>query len=732
MVIQSIKIAVRLQCWLLGCLMMPLNSWADIPDIKIATTPLYACSTTTSNTLMPGLLHALSNMAVSTTELTDQPVFVYQSGFYASGWKGSLRKIPFILDANGMPNLSKTADWDAADILTGIGSSQAPVSSMEKRKVYTARAQATNGLTAVEFNWANLTSAQQSFLNSSLPDSVNDGLGEKRLDYLRGGRLFEQNRQGGMFRTRGNILGDIVNSNLVYIGAPVPGIRGNGYDQFYQSNKLRNRVIYAGANDGMLHAFDADSGIELFSYIPSSLFPALSQLTRPDYSHHPYVDGMIAVSDARIADTWKTILVSGMGGGAQGLFALDVTTPSSFGSGIGLLWEFTDSDDSEMGNLMGMPAIAKFRTGTANGKPVHQYFAVISSGLNNYKDDGIGKFNSSGAGVLFLLSLDKLPSEKWELNKNYFKFKTPIKDVTNPNGLSTPALVVGVDGAVRYAYAGDLQGNLWRFDFSGELPWLQAQNIDTPLFTAKDNAGNVQPVTTQPKVVFAPGGGYLVLFGTGKLIEEADKTPTSFRTQSFYGIHDTTTSQDKPISRNQLALRTLVKGSDGALLVKGDPFTYGTAEGGKRGWYFDFMDSDKTGERSVTNPVTAFGNLFFNTLILDNTLCEKSGGRSYALNALSGLTLNEESTGNLSQIGLLGSPIVFRSEIKQMASIPTGKAPAQKKYAVFNFGTGGAKGSVAPFKNGTNEIDMAGVMTKRLSWREIVNWQELRNAAASR
>ncbi len=207
--------------------------------------------------------------------------------------------------------------------------------------------------------------------------------------------------------------------------------------------------------------------------------------------------------------------------------------------------------------------------------------------------------------------------------------------LTLQNGLSSPALVVGNDGAVRYAYAGDLQGNMWRFDFT--LGALASKTLSTPLFTAKDKDDVRQPITEQPKVVFAPGGGYVVLFGTGKYVEDADAAAGNFKTQSFYGILDTT--YDNVSGRSKLEARTLAKdtaaGSD-AMAVTGNNFTYGTSSGQKMGWYFDFKDSggtSGTGERSVTNPLVAYGRLFFNSLVTGSDPCATGGGRTYGLSA---------------------------------------------------------------------------------------------------
>ncbi len=671
----------------------------------------------------------MSGISASATKISSDGAFVYQSGFNTSRWSGSLKKMAVTLDETGAVQIATAAGWDAAVILTGT-SGQAPSPAPGDRKIYTARIDAAKVLNTVSFEWSELATDQQTLLDSSPGSRTRDKLGEKRLDYLRGVRSLEIGRPGGMFRARDSLLGDIINSSPVYVGAPAASVQGNGYQEFFEANKDRAKTVYVGANDGMLHAFGAAEGNELFAYMPNALIKEVNQLTATDYVHRPYVDGALTVSDALIAGKWKTILASGMGGGAQGVFALDVTDPARFGDGAGVIFEFTDSDDADMGNIVGAPTIAKFKTKITKGIPEYRYFVAVPSGLNNYRNDGAGRFNDTGQGALFLLALDKRPSEKWQSGINYYKFKMPVGDAGLQSGVAAPMLAAGSDGAVRYAYAGDLQGNVWRFDFTGIAPWSGALGSSPykPLFTARDADGNRQPITTQLKLVFAPGGGYLVLFGTGKFIEEADAAPGNFKTQSFYAIADTTNPSHRIAGRSELMPRSLAKipgKSSGAIQITGDAFTYGTTSGHKKGWYFDFTASDKTGERSVTNPLIAYGQLFFNSLIPGGDPCAAGGGRSYFLDTLTGLPSGGKATGFLSEVGLPGSPVLFETGVETGGRNAIGKRSVKKKAAIFNAGTGGVKGRIAPASNGAGDFS---VPAGRFSWREIFNWQEMRDA----
>lgn len=724
----------------------------------------------------------ISGVTLTSTRIATDNAYVYQPGFDPSKWSGSVLKLEMSYDEEaGTVEIQDTAypTWDAGIVLTGKEAVTKPPSpavaanpAPANRKIYTATSNEDGSLNTVEFKWGSLTAAQQTYLNTSpvLPYEADD-LGEQRVSYLRGVRSDEIGYPDGVFRTRDRVLGDIINSNPTWVGPPAAYVRGEGYKSFYdtykdtvdaQGNVTQGRApaVYVGSNDGMLHAFHADNGVELFAYVPNAVIAGLNQLTDPTYVHRPYVDGQMNVLEAEVGGGWKTILASGMGGGAQGAFVLDVTNPASFSTGLGAIWEFTDHNDGDMGNLMSPPVVAKFRVGTGgDGLPEYKHFVVVPSGFNNYQDDG--HKSETGEGALFLLSLDKPATEAWLENKNYYKFNTPVKDVSDkplPNGLSTPGFVVGGDGAVRFAYAGDAQGNLWRFDFTGEKPWTGALNT-TPLFTAKDASGQRQPITQEPKIVFAPGGGYVVLFGTGKFIDNADVVARDFQTQSFYAIYDTT--KNTVSGRTQLAERELADyNSDGndAFTVTGVKFNYGvpteTGSAVKMGWYLDFPGSGTgnadacsadladcgTGERSVTTALVAYGNLFFNSLITGNNPCEKGGGRTYGVCALSGfpfdgsgncITDGSGITGYISEVGMLSSPVLFDVGTIVGTRDSLGQRTVSKKYAVFNFGTGGKAGTASAAKGSGGE-DFTGVFypqAGRSSWREVLNYEELRKEA---
>jgi len=643
----------------------------------------------------------------------------FQASFDPSDWSGHLERYA-VLASDGRLAAAPPS-WDAGAILTG-SAIQPPRPAPSARRIYTAIVQTDGRLQTVPFEWAQLSDVQRALLNlpSSAPHSKPDGLGEMRLAYLRGDRTLE----GHPFRRRSSVLGDAVNSNPLYVSAPSPvaqaADQGNSYAAFSQRYQSRRNMLYLGANDGMLHAFDASDGIELFAYVPDALMSALSSLASPDYVHRAFVDGPAIAAEAWTGDRWRTVLVSAMGGGAQGIFALDVTNPDHFERA---LWEFTDQDDPMMGNVTTTPQIARFQLHA--GVPEYRYFAVVASGLNNYANDG--HRSAAGKGALFLLALDKPADVAWQLNVNYFRVITPISDPTLANALAAPVLVTDLDGIVRYAYAGDLQGNLWRLDFQGSAPWSDK----TALFVARDANGRRQPISQQPKVAYALGGGYLILFGTGSLIEKADRSPTGFAPQSYYAILDTLARPADVVSGRKELTRRVLSGSlnDASLSLSGSEI-----EPGSKGWYVDFLDAAETGERSLNSGTLLGGVLYFNTLVPGRDSCAPAQARSYALDVLSGLgsplaTVTSNS-GFVSApfVGVLQTmyaaapvalPVADSTTSRQIGS----RVAVDKRFDIANFGTtdsGRVRG-----------VGRASVTLRagRLSWREVANWRELHAAA---
>ncbi len=615
----------------------------------------------------------------------DGALFVIQTSGDIPKAFGSVQRRALTVDRDGAVKLAADVAWDAALALPAAGN----------RNIFSSdRSGAT-----FAFDWASLPPATRSLLDQPEAGAAADGLGELRTAFLRGERSEE-----GRFRKRAGVLGDIVNSMPLIVGAPPPSISDSAYAAFRERFKQRDLTVYIGANDGMLHAFSAATGAELFAYVPEALTANLSLLASPAYKPRPWVDGSAAHGEVRIGAGWRTVLAVGMGMGARGVFALDITDPAHFARGMGALWEFSDADDPAMGHVREAPLIGKVTRDRGVKGAAEGYFAIVSSGINKL---------APGGGTLFLLALDKPAGAAWRRGANYFGIATPAGSATMANALSSPALVVRSDGSASRAYAGDLLGDLWRFDFSS----MSAHR----LFTARDEGGAPQPIAHAPKVVFAPGGGYLILFATGKLIEESDLLPSSFTPQSVYAILDAPGAEHESVaSRSQLAARKLSTAATG-YAISGDGFAYYGPDA-KKGWYFDFPNTRNDGERAAASPASIEG-----AIVIASILPATASGRLYVVDALTGFaydpvsgTKPDAATGQLHPLDPALPLLVIDTALSTGERNATGGAVTTRQVTLAGPNAGAGLKFDVRYPSG------------RLGWREVSNWPELHRAAAGK
>ncbi|MCC5796413.1 MAG: pilus assembly protein PilY [Methylophaga sp.] len=538
---------------------------------------------------------------------------VYQARFESGGWTGQL--LAYQIESNGTLG---ALEWDAGSLMLAANS-----------RVIVSH----DGTNGVPFRWNNLSASQQSQL-----------LSENVLNYVRGEQANEITN-GGTFRNRSRVLGDIINSSPVFSGAPnsrYPDNWGIGaaenaqpYRNFRVAQANRTPLVLVGANDGMLHGFNATTGVEIFAYVPASVISNLPLLTDPNYNHRYYVDGNPTIVDAFINGVWKTILVSGLGAGGQGIFALDITDPDSFSSEAGasanVLWEFTDFDDRDMGYTLGQPSIVRLNNGS--------WAAIFSGGYNNTADNGNtgDSTNDSLTGNAVLYIVDLATGDLIR------KFDTGVgraQDPTGnnrPNGLASPA-VVDINGnySADAVYAGDLFGNVWKINLAGNDPasWNFAYltgGIPQPLFTACHgticNASNLQPITTRPQVVRHPSGaGYIVLFGTGQYMEVGDNAITGQTTQSYYAIWDKAQPTLTPFNRGNLLEQEImfeINQANGDFRVTSDTSIDWSSH---NGWFMDLQyGADNFGERQVSNALVRSNRIIFTTLLPSVDPCEFGG-----------------------------------------------------------------------------------------------------------
>ena len=529
---------------------------------------------------------------------------VYQARFNSADWSGQLLSVA--LNADGTPGATQ---WDAGRLIANQ-----PAGT---RTVLTYKPSTRAG---IAFRWpaaassptaAELDAAQVTALNTSASGTV-DNLGAQRLDWVRGSSANEGSGSNGLRVRPTSKLGDIVGSAPVYVAAPAAGYADAAYAAFRSARAARAPMVYVGANDGMLHGFDATTGQERLAYVPSAVYANLPALASRGYSHRFFVDAPPVSADANLAGAWRTVLASGLGAGGRGIFVLDVTDPAAFSESNAatlVRFEFGAAQDGDVGFVMHRPALVRLNSG--------KWAAVFGNGYNG---------TATGQAALFVVDL--------ETGALVRKIATGAGSVTTPNAL-TGVSVVDQDGnqTADVVYAGDLQGNLWKFDLSSASPgsWALA-NAGRALFSTAGTFG-AAPITQAPEVSRHPQGGLMVAFGTGKYLELSDVTSSA--ANYFFGIWDNGTAVTAATQLVQQTVLSTPVGPDGATyrLISANAVDWSR----HRGWYLVLPEP---GERSVSEPVLRNGRVIFTTLTPSSVQCT-AGGTSWLmeLDFLSGTRL---------------------------------------------------------------------------------------------
>ncbi|HEY2346454.1 MAG TPA: PilC/PilY family type IV pilus protein [Xanthomonadaceae bacterium] len=525
---------------------------------------------------------ASSNVSTSAATLSTGTQ-LFAANFVTGLWTGNLLSYS-INSTTGAISTSPT--WQA--------SQQLPTWS--SRKFFT-----WNGTAGVAFP----TATQQTQLG-----------GATGANYFEGDQSNEVSN-GGTFRNRTSLLGDIIDSSPIYVPA--------------DTTASTPAMLYVGGNDGMMHAFNATTGVEVFNYVPSGeSFANLKTLQNTNYVHQYFVDGAIVVSTKAQTvtssdTTGKNILVGTLGRGGGTVYALDVSDPNSFGA-TKVLWEYSDSD---MGNSLGEPIIAKLNTAdTGNGNTA----VVIPNGYNG----------ASGHSILYVLNI--------RTGGLIAKLDSGVGDTsTNSNGMSTAR---GWDadhsGSVDLLYAGDYLGNMWEFDISDSnaANWksvFPASGAAQPFYTAKDASGTAQPITSAPAIGLNPADfSRWVFFGTGAYISNGD--PTNKNVQTWYGLIDAgskitsvTTRNSTTLKQRKILIATTSNGSN----VRGFQQPVAGDMSGKKGWYLDLEDYSTatptaTGERMISDEILINTILLAASVIPSADACDL-GGTGY-VNAIDAFT----------------------------------------------------------------------------------------------
>jgi type IV pilus assembly protein PilY1 len=576
-----------------------------------------------------------SAVATSSSSLTTNGR-LYQAKFNSGDWSGQLLSIP--IDATGTIG---STEWDAGSVINTL----TPAS-----RVILTKGSSGDGM---PFQYGNLTAAQLTALNNNATGTT-DNCGPERVDFLRGDSTHEGTGTFtcvntpfstiSEFRDRVNSkLGDIINSSPYYVGSPSAGysdVDQPGYTAFSGSsgNGGRTPMVYVGANDGILHGFNAcvaggtpgclaaDEGKELIAYIPSMVYGNLNRLPDANYNanHRYFVDGSPMVADANMGTTgspsWKSVLVGGLNGGGQGYFALDVTNPNTFSDANAaslLFWEFTNADDADMGYSYNLASVDPF---TSQARQIvqmenGQWAVVVGNGYNS----------AGGKAVLYVLFLKGGLDGTWTIGTDYIKL---VADSGTGNGLSAPMpFDSDGDGKADVIYAGDLKGNMWKFNVNSNTPasWGVALG-GAPLFATTTSN---KPITSPPVVTLHPSGGQLVLFGTGKYLETSDTTSTAG--QTIYGIWDTGAT----VTAGQLVSQVVTPATTTTPMTSTqNPVPYSTTGTIIKGW---FLNLPVSGERLAGIPALEDGLFNFSTIAPSSSPCDFGGsGWDYTVDYATG------------------------------------------------------------------------------------------------
>jgi type IV pilus assembly protein PilY1 len=607
----------------------------------------------------------------------------YTAAYKTSDWTGDV--VANTLNSDG--SVSSTVVWSAS---TALKTRIAADGKSDSRTIFTGKT------SLASFVPANIAAGDQAYFNNNqLNQYIDDwtaaqktaGTWDKLVNYVRGQSQYEvkTGATAQLYRARKGVLGDIVHSQPVYVGAPSFNFQDAGYTGFKTGNASRAGTVYVGANDGMLHAFDSGDGSERWAYVPPMVYPNLWRLADRDYSmtHRYYVDGPMAISDAQIGGQWRTVLIGGLGGGGRGYYALDITTPAT----PTLLWTFSADDNPNVGYTFGTPLIAKVEG---------RWVAVLASGYNNVPE-GSKYAGATGRGYVFVRDL----ADGSEVRT----IGTGVGSTTTPSGLATVNLEVksAADYTARKAYGGDLEGNMWRFDLSAG----SASKLIS--------LGNLKPITSAPEIArpSGPSSAPVVYFGTGRYLGKSDLENTD--PQSFYAVKD---DGSTTVAESQLGTPYSVSGGT---LSGGSPTAWG--------WYVNLNNS---GERVNIHPQIQLGVVLFVTTVppspppaqpanptlvtaaMDAAACAPPGGTGwlYQLSYKNGGPVDESAQVGLSLVNAPVGLVLIGTKNLPGFTDPTS---ADGKFTV---NTGAGKSVSGDIKKPRMPGSMGNAT--RLQWRELL------------
>lgn len=578
--------------------------------------------------------------AVSSTQLVGGS-FKYVSSFDNGRASGDVEA--FRINSSG--NFDVNPTW--------VASTQLATVTPANRQVIS-----NDGATGFSFDWSTLNLPARSTYLARLTagtTTLTSQQAQQMVAFMRGDRTVETSPDI-RDRPSGNVLGPIVNSSPWLQGAPSARFldtRHPGYSTFANAsaNRSRTPLLWVGGGDGMLHAFNGNTGAPVLSYVPEILAARLNETIREGQGVRAFVDGSPFAADVDInagvstTPAWRTYVFATLGRGGRGIVALDATNPSQLTAANAanvFRWDFSANDDADFGHVISDIAV---EPATGQASPVvklqnGRFAVVVGNGLNS----------SNGRAALFILPVQGPSGTDWA--GRYWKITL---DAGPNNGLSTPVLLdLNNDGMVDTAYAGDLQGNLWKIDLSSANPadWRSAYRTTggtpEPLYvlttaTLAVTPGTRLPITAAPQVAFPSFGGQVVTVASGRSIDAAD-FPRTDRVQRVVGIWDrpafATRTRDLPRNVATLQPRTLTRLTGGQVTASGTAaidYQNANATLARDGWYFDLPGSS---EMVVSNIGFRAGSVFFNSIRPPGATVDcaaRPGSTLYLFDPISGL-----------------------------------------------------------------------------------------------
>jgi type IV pilus assembly protein PilY1 len=523
--------------------------------------------------------------------------FLFQASYDTINWGGDLKS--FAVDADG--NVASSPTWRASTVLP----------SPSSRLIALGR----GGTSRVTLTPGSFAAASPNDLTTTEKTNLKD---VATLSFLLGDRTKEQNQSGGTLRNRTSGMGDVVNSDPIYINT---ADFGYSFESTYAAYKASSapQLVALGGNDGYYKIISATTGVEKLAFVPFEVQTQLSKLADPTYQHQYYVDGPgtfghVLFPGAAPSGGWRTVVASSLGAGGKSVFAVNLTSTSTNPSVSDVLWEYRN--DNDLGYVVSKPIVGMLEDGAT---PV----VIVPNGLNS----------TNGKAALLVLNAK---------TGALIRTCTPASTANMVgNGMGAIAFVsLNNNGKISYVYGADYLGNIWRFD--PNLSSGCGAVLNAPLiFSAKNSSAQSQPITGEITVISAPSGktGYMVLFGTGSYITTSDASTT--QVQSLYGIWDdlgTTAATRSLLVQQQIISPSPAGAATGTRTTTATDASTNQAwydrSGGMRGWYLDLSCSDATicpaGERSVGKPTiqsTPTGSrLWFVTLVPGNDPCNAGGG----------------------------------------------------------------------------------------------------------